>query len=206
MDAHTGFIIIHLIGMAFGVGGVTISHFFLHHVIGEPATAQVYVRMLPKFSLLIWFGVYLLGMSGVGIFLEQPEVYASSGKFLAKMVMVTVLLASGLYLSGPVTKKVLALSPRDWSEQSERFSHAMKTAIPGGVISIVSWYGALMLGAVGPKDWSMGQILSLYFYIMFIGIMVGFLAKDILLSKVAAQKWRNPVARQGQLRRTRPGP
>ena len=190
MDSHTGFIIIHLIGMAFGVGGVTISHFFLHHVIEEPATAKVYVRMLPKFSLLIWFGVYLLGTSGMAIFLEQPEVYASSGKFLAKMVMVAVLLASGLYLSGPVTKKVLSLSQQDWSEQSERFSQAMKTAIPGGVISIVSWYGALILGAVGPQDWSMGQILSVYFYIMFIGIIAGILAKDMFLSRVAAQNRR----------------
>ncbi len=60
MDSHTGFIIIHLIGMAFGVGGVTISHFYLHHVMEEPDTAQVYARMLPHFSLLIWFGVYLL--------------------------------------------------------------------------------------------------------------------------------------------------
>ncbi len=192
MDSHAGFIIIHLIGMAFGVGGVTISHIYLHHVIEEPTTAQVYARMLPKFSLLIWFGVYLLGMSGVGIFLEQPEVYSSSGKFLAKMVMVAVLLASGLYLSGPVTKKVLTLGQRDWSEQTERFSQAMKTAIPGGVISIVSWYGTLILGALGPQDWSMGQILSVYIYIIFIGVMAGFLAKDMLLSKVAAQNGRNP--------------
>lgn len=191
MDSHTGFIIIHLIGMAFGVGGVTISHFYLHHVIEEPAIAQAYARMLPKFSLLIWFGVFLLGMSGVGIFLEQPEVYASSGKFLAKMVMVAVLLVSGLYLSGPVTKKLLDLSQRDWSQQSERFSQAMKTAIPGGVISLVSWYGTLILGAVGPRDWSMGQVLSVYFYIIFIGVMAGFLAKDMLLSKVTAQKERS---------------
>lgn len=192
MDTHAAFIIIHLIGMAFGVGGVTISHFFLHHVIREPATAQVYARMLPKFSLLIWFGVYLLGMSGVGIFLEQPEVYAGSGKFLAKMVMVAVLLASGLYLSGPVTNRVLSLSQRDWSERGERFSRAMRTAIPGGVISLVSWYGALILGAVGPRDWSMGQILSVYFYIIITGIMAGFLAQDMLLSKIAAQKGRSP--------------
>ena len=94
MDSHTSFIIIHLIGLAFGVGGVTASHFYLHHIMTEPTSAQIYARMLPKFSLLIWFGVYLLGMSGLGLFLEQPEVYANSGKFLAKMVMVAVLIAS----------------------------------------------------------------------------------------------------------------
>ena len=188
MDSHTSFIIIHLIGLAFGVGGVTSSHFYLHHIVEEPAAAEIYARMLPKFSLLIWFGVYLLGTSGLGLFLEQPEVYANSGKFLAKMVMVAVLMASGLYLSGPVTKKVLALSQRDWRERSEGFCQAMKVAIPGGVISIASWFGALILGAVGPQDWSMGQILSVYFYMILVGVMAGFLARDWLLSTGAAKR------------------
>ncbi len=81
---------------------------------------------------------------------------------------------------------------RPKGERSERFSQAMRTAIPGGVISIVSWYGALILGAVGPQDWSMGQILSVYFYIMSLGIIAGFLLRDMFLSKVAAQNGRNP--------------
>ena len=188
MDSHTSFIIIHLIGLAFGAGGVTSSHFYLHHIMEEPAAAQIYARMLPKFSLLIWFGVYLLGTSGLALFLEQPHFYASSGKFMAKMVMVTALIASGLYLSGPVTKRVLALSQRDWSERNERFCQAMKIAIPGGVISIASWLGALILGAAGPQYWSMGQILSVYFYIISAGVMAGFLVRDRLLSTGAAKR------------------
>ena len=104
------------------------------------------------------------------------------------MVMVTVLIASGLYLSGPVTKKLLALSQQDWGERSEGFCQAMKVAIPGGVISIASWFGALILGAVGPQDWSMGQILSVYFYIILVGVMAGFLARDWLLSTGAAKR------------------
>ncbi len=188
MDSHTSFIIIHLIGLAFGVGGVTSSHFYLHHVMEEPAAAQIYAKILPKISLPIWFGVYLLGISGLGLFLEQPEVYANSGKFLAQMVMVAVLLASGLYLSGPVTKKVSALSQRDWGERSERFYQAMKIAIPGGVVSMASWLGALILGAVGPQDWSMGQILSVYFYMILVGVMAGFLVRDRVLSAGAAKR------------------
>ena len=94
-----------------------------------------------------------------------------SGKFLAKMVIVLTLVINGVFLHRTVLPKILGLHHQDWLWRNEKFSRVMNLSIPAGVVSFVSWWGTLLLGAAGRQPWTLTQVLSIYFGIIVLGII-----------------------------------
>ena len=84
--------------------------------------------LLRDLSYVIWAGLAVLTASGVALFVEKPSLYLHNSGFVAKLILVAVLMANGVYLH----------------RRLERFTVGPVTLLAGAV-STVSWYGALII-------------------------------------------------------------
>lgn len=115
-----------------------------------------YLTFTPVISSTIWVSLILLSVTGVLLFLEQPEFYAASEKFHLKMILVLVLFVEGVLMS-------LMMPPRLHKEHHELVPQRVHEGIMMlGIVSIVTWYGAFFLGWTKTFPWSTSQGLMIY--------------------------------------------
>lgn len=123
---HTSLLTVHLVGLVLGLGGATFGDLLILRSMAR--RIPVPVASLRDLSYVIWTGLAVLTASGVGLLAESPSVYLHNSGFIAKLVLVAVLMLNGAYLDG----------------RMERFNLGPVTLFAGAV-STVSWYGALVL-------------------------------------------------------------
>jgi hypothetical protein len=96
-----------------------------------------------SFSLVIWIGLAILGVSGVGLFLLHPSVYIASAGFMAKMVFVAILIVNGLFLNFYTTARLTTFNFSEKYQRKGAAWKARKLSFILGAVSTTSWYAAL---------------------------------------------------------------
>jgi len=167
-------VILHLLGFALGVGGATISDLFFFKFLKNFKISTWESRVLHEVSHLIWIGLALLIVSGMALWLPDMAALNQADKFIAKVIVVAMVLLNGIFLNLYVSPKMIHIS---FGEEHVRYPGQLHTlrrlAFASGAISITSWYTAFILGAV-PKSqpFTLLQILTMYFGCMIIAIGV----------------------------------
>jgi hypothetical protein len=140
----TALICLHLVGLALGLGGATTGDLLTlrRMVRGGPFPTD----QLKDLSWVIWIGVAILTASGLLLFAMKPTSYIHNSGFVAKMIVVGVLILNGLVLHGRLSN--LRLST---------------TTLLIGSISSVSWYAAMAIAMFRSKvHLSVVDYLSIY--------------------------------------------
>lgn len=180
VDLHTSYIIFHLLGVVLGAGGAFMSDVMFFSSIKDGQISATEVSFLKLASRVVWVGVIILIISGLFIFFEDTGKYLSSSKFLAKMTIVGVIVINGIifHISHiPFLHRHINLQ----LSLSKEFKDKMSSLMISGVISIVSWLSALVLGAFKSVPYSYLTIMGAYLAILVIGITLSFLFKRYLL-------------------------
>lgn len=175
-------IILHLLGVALGVGGALVSDLMFIKSVRNGTITRTEMSFLRLGSSVVWGGLLLLVVSGASMFFLNPEAYASSSKFLVKMTVVGILVLNAIAfhavhiprLSANVGKRLA--SSRDFTENTG-------ILIVSGVISIVSWISALVLGSLSSIPYSYITVLSVYIGVLAVALVMGILGKDRFISK-----------------------
>ena len=165
-------IILHVIGTVIGAGTVTANDLMFMGSIGDKDLGKGYQRMAPIFSLLIWLALALLIGTGTFFLIERPQIL-SSEKMLTKLGVVAIVAINGIIMNLLLHKKLEAITEKDWAEKSSRLKALVFMGLPFGVISVASWYTALILGAAGRQSWTFIQIAPLYLGAIIIGYILG---------------------------------
>jgi ABC-type xylose transport system permease subunit len=161
IDAKTVYTIVHLLGVAFGAGGAFISDGMFFASLRDKQLSETEFRFLKIGGNFVWFGLFLFFVSGVLLTSLDPERYFASSKFIAKMVIVGVIVVNGIIFHMTHLKRlkkcigVYLPSSRDF----QKYSKAMYIS---GAISVVSWTFALVLGAFRSVPYSPIDILLVY--------------------------------------------
>ena len=125
-------------------------------------------------SKIIWIGLALLVFSGLLLFILNPESYLASSKFLAKMTIVGILILNGflfhMFHIPQIQRHIHAHLP-----SSDTFMRISSLLFISGIISILSWVSALILGALHTVPFSYASLMSLYFTLLFLGILISWL-------------------------------
>lgn len=156
-------VIIHLVGAAIGVGAATSSDWLFLHSIRDRVVTREQFSFLTKISHLVRIGLAIVILSGVAIVLQNPSVFVYPS-FRAKMILVFLLTVNGLFFHG----WLLEFLKR---HRNERLTNAMLANrlwffAGAGAISIASWYGALLIGAMEPLESSLWLILAVYLVVV----------------------------------------
>ena len=166
-------LILHLVGVALGVGAATISDIFFFKFLKDFRISQFESDILHTLSQIIWMGLGLLILSGVGIFLPAIAVYGASSKFLTKMIIVGVIVANGVLLNLYVSPRLVSISfGQKHEHRTGELRRFRKIAFMSGAISFTSWYLTLILGGLRSIPFTVVQALGIYVALLFVAISI----------------------------------
>lgn len=151
----------HLVGVALGLGGATITDILFFKFIKNKKISPFESKVLKTLSQVIWFALGILILSGVGLYLPYADRLNGSPKFLVKMIAVAVIILNGLVLNFVISPKISKIS------SSALFR---RLAFASGAISIVSWYSAFILGMMRSKIFSFGELLGIYIALLTLAV------------------------------------
>jgi uncharacterized membrane protein len=180
-DAKLFWTILHLIGVAVGLGGALFGDRLFFLATKNRVISKNEYTSLKRAGQFTWWGLILLIVSGVGLFALDPARYMDSTKFLSKMAIVAVIAINGAVFHGIHFKKLKQLIGVRLPE-SRVFRRASTGMFISGAVSIVSWLSALMLGSLSSLPFSTGNILALYLLIVLLGVFAALLFRRRFLA------------------------
>lgn len=158
---RSGLVAVHLFGLALGAGGAFVSDALFLHLIRDKKLQRHEIAILRITSKLVWAGLFLLVVSGIGLFLQDPERLLQSSKFLAKMIIVFILTANGLIFHNVHLPFFDALQGRALA-RTPGMLRARRWLSVSGAISGTSWTAALILGSLKQVPFAASEILTVY--------------------------------------------
>ena len=183
MEVRTALLIFHIIGVALGLGGATVSDIlFLRSIKDRKITSDEF-GTLKVLSRIVWAGITILILSGIGFLITQYIVLdriasLEAQRFIAKLTLVAIVFINGLvfhFKVFPIFKKYVNSSLSKMSRGELWLLSAT------GAISTTSWYSIIILSLWRTIPLGYWQILSIYLLILSGGILTARLLFQKLL-------------------------
>ena len=167
----------HILGVALGVGGATISDILFFKALKDKRISTDEFALLHTLGYVLWAGLTLLFLSGLGFVLSQllttgTSTYLVSDWFWAKMTIVFILFCNALVMHWRVFPFMTDHLNQTLNYRAVR-SHVILLACTG-VVSIISWYSALTLGVTRGLDFTYPLLINIYLVLLFGGILVAY--------------------------------
>lgn len=161
--------IAHVFGAILGAGGAFASDSIFFSTMKDGRISKDEMRFLKLGSRLVWTGLFLLIASGAFLVGLNLERYMSSGKFLAKMTVVAIILVNG------VTFHLLHLPRMEKNidknlSTSKEFVSNSRLLVASGAMSVVSWVTVVTLGVLSRVPYSYAEIMSVYIVLALLAI------------------------------------
>ncbi|TSC57965.1 MAG: Uncharacterized protein Greene041679_207, partial [Parcubacteria group bacterium Greene0416_79] len=135
LDTKFFWTILHLIGVAMGLGGALFGDFLFFAAAKNGVISRPELSALKKAGLFVWYGVLILLISGAGLFFLDSVRYLASSKFLAKMFIVGVIAINGAIFHGVHLKTLKRLVGATLRE-STLFRGASAGIFASGAVSV----------------------------------------------------------------------
>ncbi|HZX49582.1 MAG TPA: hypothetical protein VFE94_00320 [Candidatus Paceibacterota bacterium] len=182
IEIKTIYLIFHLFGIALGAGGAFASDLIFFKSIKDGQLTKTEFGFMELGSKMIWAGLGVLVISGTLLFFLNPEGYMASSKFQLKMTVVAIIIANGIVLHLNFIPKLKAATKIGDINVAE-FVRQNPFILVSGVVSMVSWSSAIILGALRGIPYSYWLILAIYLAIILCGIAAAFLLKPRMFPK-----------------------
>jgi hypothetical protein len=167
-ELKTHFTLGHVASVVIGMGAAMISDVLFNFYSKDKILSKQELKVLSAFSAIVWVGLGGIIITGLGIFLSNPEFYASSDKFLIKMTIVGILTLNGYVLARFVQPHLVHRA--FLTSRKERT--VRRLAFACGAISLVSWIGALVLGLLSGIPLAYLEGIGLYMVIILASILI----------------------------------
>jgi hypothetical protein len=173
---------LHMFGFVLGFGGALISDIYFIRFIKDFKISDEELQILKGFSQIVWLGVAIIILSGLGLFLPDAESLLGSSKFLLKMLVVLVIVINGTFLNFLITPKLTSINFFDEAGKGYHPRSIRRLAFALGAVSSVSWFSAFTLGVLRRSQFSLEQMLVLYVLALSFGV-IGSQIAEYLVSK-----------------------
>lgn len=129
---------LHLVGLAWGVGGATIAAIISRKAEKDQEVGRVIMKLMPSVSKIIWLGLVLLLVSGFGIsaYIERPiNTWLLAVKHT--VVIAIVIIGAAIWLR---FRKMQRLIPKPGEVPSAEFSGSKRQVKALSAANLVLWY------------------------------------------------------------------
>ncbi len=161
---------LHLTGLALGFGGALISDIFFFKFLKDFKISESEADTLSTLSQVIWAGLAVLVISGIGLYLPEMARLNDSPKFLLKMVVVGVITINGLFLNLLIAPKLVKIT-FERKQHPGGLHYIRRIAFALGAVSIVSWTSAFILGSLRTSPLPFVPLLLIYLGMLVVGII-----------------------------------
>lgn len=161
---------LHMIGMALGLGGALITDIFFFKFLKDYKISEGEADTMNTLSQVIWIGLGILILSGIGLYLPEMARLNASPKFLVKAIVVGVIVINGLFLNLLIAPKLVKIT-FERKPHPDGMHHIRRIAFALGAISMTSWVSAFVLGSFRSSPLPFGQLLAMYVSLLCIGVI-----------------------------------
>lgn len=176
-DLFLGF---HLFAMVIGLGGATYTDIILVSFLKDKKIDKKESEVIHTMSKAVTIGVFLALISGIALFLANPEELKQSSKFLAKVIIFFILMINGFFLHRVILPRLIHF---DFSKEHYLIKdtfHLRQIGFVLGAISAVSWYSVFILGTFSSLEISATQILAIYVMLLIPAITIALFLEQIV--------------------------
>ena len=159
IDLKTTLLVGHIVGVALGAGGATMSDILFLTSIHDNRIDPSEYKLLKVASKVVVLGLVLLTLTGGAFFLVGNT---PNQRFWAKLTIVAIAAINGFIMH----RKLFPLFEKCCQEEipilSETFLAHIRLVVSAGAISAASWNTALLLGMWRSLALSYGEIMAWY--------------------------------------------
>lgn len=165
---------LHFIGLALGLGGAFVADYsFFRSVRQADRISPETVTWMRSFSRMVWAGLALLAISGVGLVSMNPTHYLHSTGFLFKMFLVLILIVNGLFLNFYSTARLTTFNFSQKYQVRDAAWKVRKISFIVGAISSTTWMSIVAVAMFkGLVDLTFIEFLIVY--LIALGVAIGF--------------------------------
>ncbi len=156
-------VILHAFAAALGVGAVTMTDLFFFKFLKDYRISHDEASIMDTLSDVIWFALVLLVVTGVALYIPSSDALLISTKFMAKIIVVGVVIVNGVALNMLVAPKLVKISFGEEHVEHDGEMHQLRRlGFALGAVSLVSWYTTFILGSLRSIPLSSIAILGIY--------------------------------------------
>lgn len=166
-------LILHFFGFSIGLGAVTITDILFFKFLKDFKISEFEADVLHTLSQVVWFALAVLIISGFGLYLPEAQELNQSGKFLAKMVIICVIVLNGIFSNIIVYPKLVNISFGGKHEYKDgELGRLRKFAYVSGAISLTSWYYASALSMAKNPTLGFRGLILVYLFMFGAAILI----------------------------------
>ncbi len=138
----SGLTLLHLIGLAVGVGAATVKLVLLLRCRADHAFVPAFVKVVKPITRQIVLGLLLLTLSGIGWLVLG---YGFTPKLVVKLVLVGVIWVLGPVIDNVVEPRFLKLAPAAGEGVSAEFVHAQRQYVAIEAVATGLFYAVIFI-------------------------------------------------------------
>ncbi len=159
----------HVLAVVVGMGSALVSDVLFNTFIADYKIDKTENKVLSILSNIIWISLFFILVSGVALFLSDPEKYMNSSKFLVKMFIVCIVIINGYLFQRYIHPALRKLDFTDMNSH-HKYVKIRKVSFALGAVSFISWMSAFILGSIRSIPVSFFSAIGIYALILFCGI------------------------------------
>ncbi|MDX1607751.1 MAG: hypothetical protein R3251_00875 [Candidatus Spechtbacterales bacterium] len=177
---------VHVLGAILGGGAAFTSDFMFTSSIKDGKITGDELRFLKTVSMVVWIGIGVSILSGLGLFWLEPDVILESDRMLAKVSIVAIIIANGLLFHFVHIPKLKAITEKGRNDFLKWCSNDYQFFM-SGAISGVSWLTVITLGVMHDTPYSFLTIMLMYLSILFLAVSASLIIRSHTLDKFAQE-------------------
>ncbi len=182
-------VILHAFAAALGVGAVTMTDLLFFKFLKDYRISHDEASIMDTLSDVIWFALVLLVVTGIALYIPSSEALLISTKFMAKMVVVGVIIVNGVALNMLVAPKLVKISfGEEYVEHDGEMHQLRRLGFALGAVSLTSWYVTFVLGSLRSIPISSIAILGIYLVVLCVAVMGSQVFNRMLVRRAARER------------------
>jgi uncharacterized membrane protein len=172
LEYKTVIVILHALSAALGMGTVMVTDVFFMKFLKDYRISESESEILDTLSQVVWFALGMLILTGAALYIPSSAELLLKTKFIAKVVIVGVVVVNGVLLNLLVAPKLIKISFGEESiDGPDQLHNLRRFAFAFGGVSIVSWLCTFILGSIRSIPLSVGAILGIYLAIIIVTVI-----------------------------------
>ncbi len=171
-----GFLTFHLIGVALGIGGATITDIFFFNFLRDFRISKKEHEVMTILSNVMMVALLLLYVTGLALYLANADRLRTSPAFLSKVCIVVVLTINGILMHKHIAPRMMHLSFLLHPLEAHHLMHRLRrVSFAMGSVSFISWYSVFLIAILKshfPAWVGLPHILGLYGTALVCGVIV----------------------------------
>ena len=174
---------LHFLGIVLGLGAATVADVLFFNFLKDFRISKWESGVIRVLSQVIWLGLALIVVAGMGIYLPYASVLNQASQFLLKVIVVLVLIICSAFYNLLIQPRLAQISFKE-KHNHTKVQSLRRAAFALGAVALVSWYAVFFLEMLY-FNLSFAMLFVVYLVIISVAIIISQFIEQYLNRKAA---------------------